>query len=262
MEKYPDFFTPFTLGWKDFVPMDFDRFYKRGSAEEDMSLRESLEEATDIEDFIVRVTKCQKAAYPVLEYLYTEGILAEETTLDFDALADWETVHSFGFSSVPDGYVRAFLTDVVVRMIHDSRANKKLGECSFYIREAGTSEKSIVRDLATRGRHVGVHFIADSQRRVSMMDKTAGFQFSSQAVFHMPYEQAKETFFSFGINSGEALKQIAHARRGVALLNFAGSDTRLWPVAVSPPVCSYRTTRVDYADVCDAHNVRWISNNN
>lgn len=256
LEEGPDFFTPFSLGLWDLSAQDF-RALTRMSDDEVMEVDDLMYSIETTEEFI---KKCPKKALKImLQRLIGAGVIGEETTLDFKRLNDYKIFHSFTMSGVSNPKFKAFLEQATLRIMGDERAGKGRHDALWYLREASTLPDELFKTLATRIRHRGVHLIADTQRAMAMIDKTGRGQFSSQAIFSMRYETGEQVLKEFGIKTGYA-RGLDTANRGVGLLRFNGGSHPLFPVAISPPVCAYKSSNANYLNDCrtrGAHVIRY-----
>jgi hypothetical protein len=268
-EKYPTFFKPYTIDFKDIQPIDLKIFDKK--AEENVALSNNLMECESMVEFMKIMAKFSPQAYNFFKYLIKEGILSEETTIDFDGLSDPSRVHSFTTASMPNQFHKKALSNIVLRLIQSSRINRDCGALLFYIREAPTLDQEFFRYFCTTVRHVNINLLIDAQRRTKLIDPTAGQQFSSQALFQTGSAEGKQLFEDFGIPEHtydvddvkiNLLNRLSKADKGIALMSLVGSEP-VFPFAVAPPVCCYRTktphgTYPNFFNLCEKHEEEMI----
>jgi hypothetical protein len=262
LTKYPAVFEPFTLNYNDLQPEDFQMFYMRKNIYSNSAVCEALAtDYTDIQTFWKAIKETMPEAIPCLRYLLNKGVISEqETTLNFKELADPKWIHSVSCASLKENrQAQEFVTGAVIRLIYDNRFNAGNAPCIIYSREAGTLGDSISRQIATKGRHAGVSFVVDTQRRVSLMDKTTGMQFSSQCFFRVNGEQAEEALSAYDIHSAFA-PEISRANQGVCLMNIVGAEKPVFPVAVSPPCSDYKMSNTSFWKYCVDRDVEMIDN--
>jgi hypothetical protein len=257
IKRMPDFFREFAIGYHNIEASDFNDFYSRGSGDDDLKFQTALATSESIDDFLEAVRKHVPAAFPVANSLVQWGTIGDTTTLDYKRLADWKYIHSFSMAAIIDRRCRAFLNNLVVRLIYEDRTGKSYNPCTFYVREAGGMDNVAAKLITTRGRHNGVHFLADTQRRVGMMDKTVGLQFASQAFFRMTGEQAVESLKTAGAPLRYA-QTIASCTPGVCVLNFAGSNCA-GPIAIAPPASKYKMPGIEYFKLCKSMGAKFVT---
>ena len=90
-----------------------------------------------------------------------------------------------------------------------------------------------------------------------MLDKTTRMQLSSQAVFQMNGDQAKELLEAYSLPS-RYLGSLTTANPGVCLLNIEGGTAPVYPVAVSPPCSDYKMSNTSFWKYCEKNNVEMI----